>query len=110
MAAIRNIDIYQGDNYYHELRLRNNSNVAINITSRTYNGAIRKRRSSDTVIATFTTQITDGANGKVMFSLIPSETANISPGSYVYDFQETNGNVVTTLLTGNVIVTGDIYK
>jgi len=37
-------------------------------------------------------------------------TSNIASGTYVYDFQETNGAVVTTLLTGNVVVTGEVTR
>jgi Na+-translocating ferredoxin:NAD+ oxidoreductase RnfG subunit len=110
MAATRNITIYQGDTYIHELRIKNNSNVAINISTRTYNGAIRKKRNSDTVAANFSSEITDGANGVVVMSLTASNTANIAAGTYVYDFQETNGQTITTLLTGNVTVTGEVYK
>jgi len=110
MPAERNIEIYQGDTYAHQLSLKNNANAVINITSRTYTGQIRKKRSSATITATFTTEITDGANGVVVFSLLPAVTANISPGSYVYDFQELNGAVVTTILTGNAVVTGEVTR
>ena len=44
MAANRNIDIYKGDTYVHELRLKDSSNVAINISTRTYTGQIRKKK------------------------------------------------------------------
>lgn len=110
MAATRNIDIYKGDTYVHELRLKNSSNVAINITSRAYTGQIRKKRNSDIVLAEFTTQITDAANGVVTLSLTPIQTANLAAGIYVYDFQEINTSVVTTLVTGNVTVTGDVTR
>lgn len=110
MAATRNITIYQGDTYLHELRLKNNANTAINITSRTYNGAIRKKRTSDVIIATFSSEITDAANGVVVLSLTSALTANIAPGNYVYDFQETNGSTITTLLTGTATVTGDVFR
>ena len=110
MPAERNIEIYQGDNYVHQLALKNNANAVINITSRTYSGQIRKKRSSATITATFITEITDGANGVVIFSLLPATTGNIPAGSYVYDFQELNGATVTTLLTGNVTVTGEVTR
>jgi len=110
MPAERNIEIYQGDNYSHQLTLKNNANAVINISSRTYSGQIRKKRSSATITATFITEITDGANGVVVFSLLPASTANIAAGSYVYDFQELNGATVTTLLTGNVTVTGEVTR
>lgn len=110
MPATRNIEIYQGDNYTHQLSLKSNANAAINITSRTYSGQIRKRRSSDTISATFSTEITDAANGIVVFTLLPAATANLKPGMYVYDFQEVNGPVVTTILTGNAVVTGEVTR
>lgn len=110
MPATRDIDIYQGDTYAHQLVLKNNANTVINITSRTYSGQIRKRRSSDTVSATFTTEITDGANGVVVFTLLPNITANLRSGIYVYDFQELNGATVTTILTGNATVTGEVTR
>jgi hypothetical protein len=110
MAAERDIEIYQGDTYVHQLSLKDSANAVINISSRTYSGQIRKRRSSSTITATFATEITDGANGVVAFSLAANITSNIASGSYVYDFQETNGAVVTTLLTGNVAVTGEVTR
>lgn len=110
MPATRNIEIYQGDNYAHQLTLKNNANAVINITSRTYSGQIRKRRTSDTISATFSAEITDGANGIVVFSLLPAATANLRPGTYVYDFQEVNGATVTTILTGNAVITGEVTR
>ncbi len=110
MAATRDIDIYKGDTYIHELRLKDSSNTVINISTRTYTGQIRKKRNSDIVLANFTTSITDGANGVVSFSLTPVQTATLSAGLYVYDFQEVNQSVVTTLVTGNVTVTGDVTR
>ena len=110
MPATRNIDIYQGDTYAHQLVLKNNANAVINITSRQYSGQIRKRRSSDTVSATFDVEITDGANGVVIFTLLPNITANIKAGVYVYDFQEINGTTVTTILTGNATITGEVTR
>jgi len=110
MPGTRNIEIYQGDNYSHQVTLKNSANAVINITSRTYAGQIRKKRTSNVITSTFLTEITDGANGVVVFSLLPATTASITVGSYVYDFQETNGAVVTTLLTGAVTVLGEVTR
>lgn len=110
MPATRNIEIYQGDTYAHQLVLKNNANAVINITSRTYSGQIRKRRSSDTISASFTAEITDGANGVVVFTITPELTANLRAGVYVYDFQEINGQTTTTILTGNATVTGEVTR
>ena len=110
MAATRDISIYQGDTYAHELRIKDSANANVNITSRTYTGQIRKKRNSDTVTATFTSTLTNAANGIVVMSLASGSTANIASGTYVYDFQETNGETVTTLITGTVTVVGEVTR
>lgn len=110
MPAERHIDIYQGDTYVHQLSLKTSANAVINISSRTYSGQIRKNRSSTVVTATFATEITDGANGVVVFSLAAGNTANIASGTYVYDFQEVNGSVVSTIITGNAAVTAQVTR
>ena len=110
MAATRNITIYQGDTYAHELRIKDSANANVNISTRTYTGQIRKKRNSDTAAATFTSEITNGANGIVVLSLTSAETANIASGTYVYDFQETNGSTVTTLITGTATITGEVSR
>lgn len=110
MAATRNITIYQGDTYAHELRIKDSANANVNISTRTYTGQIRKKRNSDTAAATFTSEITNGANGIVVMSLTSAETANIASGTYVYDFQETNGSTVTTLITGTATITGEVSR
>ena len=43
-------------------------------------------------------------------SLSAAATANIAAGTYVYDFQETNGTIITTLITGTVTVTGEVSR
>ncbi len=110
MAAERNIIIYQGDTYFHEVKLRNSSNANINISTRTYSGQVRKTKTSDTIIATFTTSITDGPNGVLQFSLLPNVTSNIRSGVYYYDLQETNGTVITTLIAGKATVQGEVTR
>lgn len=108
MPGERDINIYAGDTYAHELRIRNSSNTAINISSRTYSGKIKVARASEDVVASFTVAITDGANGIVLFSLTSANTANITSGTYYYDFQEENTGVVTTLLTGKAVVKAQV--
>jgi hypothetical protein len=109
-AATRNITVYQGDTYVHELRLRDSANANINISSRTYTGQIRKRRTSANASITFSAEITDGANGIVVFTIASANTASLRSGTYVYDFQEVNGTTVTTLMTGNVTIIGQVTQ
>lgn len=110
MPGSKNINIYQGDTYIHELRIKDSSNVAINITSYTFTGQIRMAPASTEVEVSFTTTITNGANGIVQFSLAPNVTSNIAVGTYYYDFQQNNSGVVTTLLTGKAVVEGQVSR
>lgn len=110
MAGSRDIVIYKGDSYTHEVRIRNSSNVAIDITGRTYRVQMRKSKASSSVILSFSTSITNAANGVVQFSLSPEDTANISVGTYYYDFEETNNGYVTTLMGGKMVITGEVSR
>ena len=110
MAAERNISIYQGDTYTHDVTLNNSSNTAIDISGRSYSAQIRPFAGSDDVTATFTTTIVSAEDGQMRFSLTPSQTANISAGTYVYDLQETNAGVVLTIMSGSVTVTAEVTR
>ena len=110
MAAERNIIIYQGDTYVHEVRLRNSANANINISTRSYSGQVRKTKTSDTIVATFTTEILDGPNGVMQFSLLPNVSSNIRSGVYYYDLQENNSTVITTLIAGKASVQGEVTR
>lgn len=108
MAANKDIEIYKGDTYVHELRLKDSSNVAINITSMSFKGAIKVSTQSSSNTASFEVSKTDASNGIVTFTISASNSANIRPGTYVYDFQQQNGAIVTTLLQGKVVVKSDV--
>jgi hypothetical protein len=110
MAAERNIIIYQGDTYLHEVRLKTDTGANINISTRTYSAQIRKTKTSDDIIASFNTEIVDGPNGIMRFALLPEDTSNIKSGVYFYDLQENNGPVVTTYMHGKVTVQGEITR
>jgi hypothetical protein len=108
MAASRDISIYQGDFYTHEVRIRNSANTAIDISGRTYAAQIKKSKSSDTVVASFTAVISNASTGTLTLSMAANTTANIDSGSYYYDLQEANGSVITTLMGGKVAIIGDV--
>jgi hypothetical protein len=107
-AANRDISIYQGDTYIHELHIFNSQKQPIPIFNRIYSGTIKKSRKSDTVVAIFSITKTDEANGVLQFSLASSISANLATGSYYYDLQENNNSYITTLLTGKAFVIGQV--
>lgn len=110
MAGERDITIYKGDSYTHQINIRNSANSAINIAGRTYVSQIRKSKASETVVASFTIEITNAANGVLTMSMTASTTSNINTGIYYYDLQETNGSTITTLMGGKVTVTGEVSR
>jgi hypothetical protein len=110
MAAERNIIIYQGDTYIHEVKLRNEANANINVSTRVYTAQIRKTKTSDNIVATFFTQIIDGPNGIIRFSLTPEQTSNIKSGVYFYDIQEYSDPIVLTLMAGKATVQGEVTR
>lgn len=108
MPAQKDIAIYSGDTYTHELRLTDDSEAAINITGREYSGVIKLSRASSDVVASFSIDLSNPSIGHVVFYLASNTTANLTQGTYYYDFQEENAGIVTTLLTGKAVVTGQV--
>lgn len=108
MAGKRDIKIYKGDTYVHEVRLKDGSGNAINIAGRSYSAVMKKSAYSDDISATFTTAIANAANGIMTFSLTSGQSDALKPGTYYYDVQETTGSVVLTLLRGKAIVTSEV--
>ena len=108
MAAIRDISIYTGDTYVHEVIINDSANTAIDISGRTYVAQIKQSYRSEDIVLTFSTTITDAANGKMQMSLTKTQTATLKSGKYVYDLEEQNGATTLTLLRGDVHVTGGV--
>lgn len=108
MATERNISFYKGDSYFHEVRIKNEANAAINITGRTYNAQARPGPTSTKVVVVFQTEIVNAANGVMRFSLTAGQTDALQPGTYYYDLEEVNQEIVTTLLSGQMIVMAGI--
>lgn len=99
-----------GDTETITLTLQDSNGAAINVTGRTYAAQIRPSADSSTVLASFTCAISNAAGGVVTATLPASTTAALSTGVGVFDLQETNGSVVTTLLAGPVSIVQDVTR
>lgn len=105
------IQIIIGDTETISLSFQNNDGSAINIAGRSYAAQLRETAASDTVIASFVCSIVgNGSTGEVVCSIPSNVTANLTPQVCVYDIQETNGAVVTTLLRGDVKIVQDVTR
>jgi len=108
MAAEKNIAIHRGDTYVHEVRLKDSANANINISAMSFVASMKTSVHATSNTAIFDVSKTDNANGTLTFTMTSANSANIRPGIYVYDLQQTNGSVVTTLLQGKVTVSPDV--
>lgn len=99
-----------GDTETVTLNLQDADGAAINITGRTYAAQIRETADSSTVLASFTCAISNGAGGVMTATLPAATTAALTPGVAVWDLQETNSGVVTTLLAGPVTIVQDVTR
>jgi hypothetical protein len=99
-----------GDTEQVVAAVQDDDGAAVPIAGRTYAAQIRRTPESSTIIASFTCAITDAPNGVVTCTLPAATTGTLTPGVAVWDMQETNGSVVTTLLAGFVTITQDVTR
>ena len=110
MAGNLDLTIEQGATFSRTITIKDDSNVAVNITSDTFAGQIRKRPQSGSVEASFTFTVTDGANGEVTATISATDTAAMDTGDFVYDIEWTSGSTVTRLLEGTASVTAEVTR
>lgn len=100
-----------GDTETINITMQTSAGAAINIAGRTYASQIRASADSSTVLASFNCALVgSGSTGQVTCTLPASTTATLTPGMAVFDLQETNGTVVTTILAGQVTITQDVTR
>lgn len=110
MSGKLDLTIEQGATFSRVITIKDSSNVAVNITSDTFAGQVRKRHQSGTVEATLTCTVTDGANGEVTATISATDTAAMDSGDFVYDIEWTSGSTVTRLLEGTATVTPEVTR
>ena len=105
------LSIRIGDTETINLTMQDSAGAAINIAGRTYASQIRASADSSTVLASFTCALVgSGSTGQVTCTLPASTTAALSPGMAVFDLEETNNTVKTTILAGQVTITQDVTR
>ena len=111
MAATYNLTIRTGDTETIALTIQNSSGTPIDLAGRTYAAQIRESADSSTILATFTCALVGtGSTGQVNCTLPAATTAALTPGLAVFDLQETNSTVVTTILAGQVTIIRDVTR
>ena len=110
MAAFSEIVIEQGATFDSTLNVEDTYGNAINLYAYTANSQMRKSyysSSATTIIAT----VTGTSNGEITLSMSSANTANLTPGRYVYDVIITSpSSVVTRVVEGIVTVLPSVTR
>ena len=111
MPATYNLTIRTGDTETIALTIQNSSGTPIDLAGRTYAAQVRESAESSSILATFSCALVGtGSTGQVNCTLPASTTTGLTPGLAVFDLQETNGTVVTTILAGQCTIVRDVTR
>lgn len=110
-AAYSNLLLEQGATFNTTITLDDVNGAVYNLTGYAASGQMRKSYYSANATVTFSTNVYP-ATGVIELSLTSAQTANISPGRYVYDTIITNAgaNTVTRVLEGIVDVSPRVTR
>lgn len=114
VTAVRDITIKVGDYYAHKIVLPSVDEDlnAITWTGATFSSMIRETASASAVLETFAIDATNVEDSPpyVVLTLTAAETALLTPGTYVWDFQETRSSQPRTPVGGKVRVVQDVSR
>ena len=110
VPATQNLTITRGDTEVIVINITTDGSTPVNITGRTYRSQIRRTKDSGTIEAQLSCTITNAALGQVQAVLSAGDSATLQTGTSFWDFEETNGSVVTTILAGTVTVLADVTR
>ena len=110
MAARRDLEVYQGDTFTHEIRIVDASGDPINVAGRTFESQVRRRSSYDTIEATFAVDMSQAATGVVVFTIDAATCADLETGVHRYDVHQIVSGVFLTLVYGRVNIRGEVTR
>lgn len=108
MPARRDLNVYRGDTWTHEVRFVDASENPINVSAWTFASQVRRKWNGDIVVP-FAVNAVNAATGVVVFSVAAPDT-DIDPGHFRYDVERSQGGTVETVVAGRLVVTGDITQ
>ena len=111
MAAYVELTIEQGANLNSTVSVNDIQGDAVNLYYYTASSQLRKSyysSSANTMLAT----VTGNANGQITLSMTAANTANLTPGRYVYDLTIRNSvdNSVTRVVEGTAVVLPSVTR
>lgn len=110
MAGFAELTLEQGASYSTTVTVNDATGSPTNLTGYTCASQIRKSYYSSTANS-FTVVVSNAANGEITMSMTAANTANLSPGRYVYDLLITSpASVKTRVVEGIVTVLGSVTR
>jgi hypothetical protein len=115
ISGVYNISCDQGATFSRSITWTDSARNPYNITGYTARMHVRSNVASDTTALTLTTENSrialGGTAGTVTLTIAASDTANLTPGLYVYDLELVSPtNVVTRLVEGNFKVKAEVTR
>ena len=111
MAAYTEITIEQGANLTSIITVNDPQGDAVNLTTYSASSQLRKSYYSSSA-NTLTATITGNSNGQITLSMTVANTANLTPGRYVYDLVIINSldNSITRVVEGTAVVLPSVTR
>jgi len=111
-AAYSDLYLEQGTTFVTSVTLDGNNGLAYNLNNFTLKSQAKSSYYSSNVALTFTSSITDAANGIIQLSALPNVTANVPAGKLVYDvlLTDTVSGTITRVLEGQIFVSPAVTR
>ena len=111
MAAYVEITIEQGANLTSTVTVNDTQGDSVNLTTYSASAQLRKSYYSSSA-NTLSATITGNANGQITLSMTAANTANLTPGRYVYDLiiRNSTDNSVTRVVEGTAVVLPSVTR
>ena len=102
-----NFNYYRGDTNQFVVRPKNTNGSSFDLAGYTAEFVVATARGSSGTQYPMTA-VVNASSDIVTCTIEPDDGRDLSPGTFVYDVQITNGLQIYTLLTGTITVTDDI--
>ena len=110
LPASHNLKFMRGDTQDFTITLTEDGTTPRNLTGCTFRAQIRTDKDATSVAGEFTCTVPTPSNGVVRLVLSASVSASLPDETLYWDFEQTLGGVVTTLVAGKCVVVGDITR
>lgn len=110
--ATRDITIVSGDDYAHTVTFEQPADTPLDVSARTYTAQVREYANAPSALATLSVDMTDADTGDVTLRLTEAQTEALGQAveSGVWDLQQVNAGVTTTILRGTATILRDATR